>query len=117
MGQQVGGGGELNRGGGAGKPPKSPPPDPKSGDLAAGRPTGPEPPRAAPVSVAKLWDDLRLGVISQPSPVIAGFLRNISQYDGPGLAAEVGRPSAEAMPRPLDASNAAATWLSQTWAR
>jgi len=34
-------------------------------------------PRAAPVGVAKLWDDLRLGVISLSNLVIAGFPRNI----------------------------------------
>jgi len=41
------------------------------------RPTAVICPRAAPVSVAKLWDDLWLGVISQSNSVIAGFLRNI----------------------------------------
>jgi hypothetical protein len=34
------------------------------------------------VSVAKLWDDLWVGVISQSNLVIAGSLRNISKYGG-----------------------------------
>ena len=61
--------------------------DPKPSELAVGRLRGRGPPRAAPVSVAKLWDDLRLGVISQPNLVIAGSLRKILKYRrlGPAL--------------------------------
>ena len=44
------------------------------------------------MSVAKLWDDLRLGVISQSNLVIAGFLRNICKYSGCGPGVEVGGP-------------------------
>jgi hypothetical protein len=42
------------------------------------------------VSVAKLWDDLWVGVISQSNLVIAGSLRNISKYGGPEAPRGVG---------------------------
>ena len=67
-------------------------PDPKPGDLTMSRLTAVTRPRAAPVSVAKLWEDLWLGVISQSNLVIAGFLRNISKYSGLGSGAGVGAP-------------------------
>jgi len=44
------------------------------------------------VSVAKLWDDLWVGVISQSNLVIAGSLRNISKYGGPEALRGVGAP-------------------------
>jgi len=57
--------------------PKSVRSDPKPGELAVSRLTALRCPRAAPVGVAKLWDDLQLGVISLSNLVIAGFPRNI----------------------------------------
>lgn len=51
--------------------------DPKPGELPVGRACGLST-RPAPVSVAKLWDDLRVGVISQSNLVIAGSPRNAS---------------------------------------
>jgi len=44
------------------------------------------------VSVAKLWDDLWVGVISQSNLVIAGSLRNISKYGGPEVEGGVRNP-------------------------
>jgi len=67
---------------GAGETPKLAVSDPKPGDLAVDRLKGAEPRRTAPVGVAKLWEDLQLGVISQSNLVIAGFPRNIFQYSG-----------------------------------
>jgi len=64
-------------------------------------------PRAAPVSVAKLWDDLWLGVISQSNLVIAGFLRNIFKYSGCGTRAEVGRALVKVESRPLNPTKTA----------
>jgi len=55
--------------------------DPKPGDLAMGRLRVLRS-RAAPVGVAKPWDDLWLEVIRQANPVIAGFPRNIFKYVG-----------------------------------
>jgi len=63
--------------------------------------------RAALVGVAKLWDDLRLGVISQSNLVIAGFLRNIFKYGGSDYGAGVGRPFTQGKPRFLDRTNTA----------
>ena len=57
------------------------------------------------MSVAKLWDDLWLGVISQSNLVIAGSLRNILKYGGLVLSLGVGRFLAQGSPRPLQASN------------
>jgi len=42
------------------------------------------------VDVAKSWDDLRLGVISQSNLVIAGSLRKILKYRRPGPSFGVG---------------------------
>jgi len=58
------------------KQPQSAPLDPKPGELAVGRSRAAGL-RTAPVSVAKLWDDLRLGVISLSNLVIAGSPRNV----------------------------------------
>ena len=44
------------------------------------------------MSVAKLWEDLWLGVISLSNLVIAGSPRNVFKYGGREAAAEVGRP-------------------------
>ena len=57
------------------------------------------------MSVAKLWDDLWVGVISQSNLVIAGSLRNILKYGGQGRCLGVGRFLAHGDPRPLKASN------------
>ena len=38
--------------------------------------------RPEPVIVAKMWDDLCIGVICQTNPEIAGSLRNIFRYSG-----------------------------------
>jgi len=65
--------------------------------------------RAEPVGVAKLWDDLWLGVISQSNLVIAGSLRNIFKYSGPVRMSGVGRVPAEGEPRLLESSNTLCT--------
>jgi len=70
-------------------------PDPKPGDLTMSRLTAVTRLRAAPVSVAKLWEDLWLGVISQSNLVIAGFLRNIFKYGGCEPRRGVGRALAQ----------------------
>jgi len=38
--------------------------------------------RTEPVTVAIVWDDLRLGAICQTNPEIAGSPRNILRYSG-----------------------------------
>jgi hypothetical protein len=101
MGQQVDAAGELKVGRrreGA----ESAVPDPKPGELAPSRLRGQGPPRAAPVGVAKPWDDLGLGVISQSNSVIAGSLRNISKYGRLGPPPGVGALGL-GVPRPLEA--------------
>jgi hypothetical protein len=50
---------------------------PKPGELPMGRACV-ERARPEPVNVAKFWDDLWVGVISQANSVIAGSLRNAS---------------------------------------
>jgi len=69
------------------------------------------------VGVAKLWEDLRLGVISLSNLVIAGSPRNVFKYGGREAAVEVGRPRALGKPRPLDPTKAAAVAPRQTRAR
>lgn len=54
------------------------------------------------MSVAKLWDDLWLGVISLSNLVIAGFPRNIFKYSGREEMGEVSLTFALATPRLLD---------------
>lgn len=69
------------------------------------------------MGVAKPWDDLRLGVLSQSNLVIAGSPRNVFKYGGCVGAAEVGRPRARGKPRPSDPTKAAALAPRQTRAR
>ena len=57
------------------------------------------------MSVAKLWDDLWLGVISQSNLVIAGSLRNIFKYSGPEYLQGVGRALTEICSRSLKPPN------------
>lgn len=84
------------------KQPESALADPKPGELTVGRPMAAGSRRAAPVSVAKLWDDLRLGVISQSNLVIAGSPRNVFKYGGSEASPGVGWTLAGGKPRPLD---------------
>jgi len=59
------------------------------------------------VGVAKLWDDLRLGVISLSNLVTWFSAKHILVWRV-GVAAEVGQPPAVGLPRPLDLTKAAA---------
>lgn len=55
---------------------------PKSTDLIVGRPKWIKTGRAELVTVALLWDDLRLGVKVYSKLMIAGSLRNVFAYSG-----------------------------------
>lgn len=69
------------------------------------------------MSVAKLWEDLGLGVISLSNLVIAGSPRNVFEYGGCVGGVEVGRPRAPGRPRPLDPTKATPLAPRQTRAR
>jgi hypothetical protein len=69
------------------------------------------------VSVAKLWEDLGLGVISLSNLVIAGSPRNVFQYGGCEGGAKVGWPRAPGKPRPLDPTKVVPQAPRQTRAR
>jgi len=69
------------------------------------------------VGVAKLWDDLRLGVISLSNLVIAGSPRNVFKYGGCGGFGGVGRPWALGITGPLDLTNTPRQAPRQTRAR
>jgi len=69
------------------------------------------------VGVAKLWEDLWLGVISLSNLVIAGSPRNVFKYGGWGRGAGVGRPRALGIPWPLDSTKTAPLPPRQTRAR
>lgn len=70
--------------------------------------------QTAPVSVAKLWDDLWLGVISQSSLVIAGFPRNVLKYGRSEAWARLGVAMLVAKARALNLPNRAQVRSRQT---
>jgi len=74
-------------------------------------------PRAAPVSVAKLWEDLWLGAIRHSNSVIAGFPRNVFKYGGLAWFCGVVEPYAQGKPRHLELPNTRGGLPRQAWAR